>query len=79
MEPLMSCLLSGHRVNFCHLVGVSGATKPLKGYYLQLRILSLALEEELKVLDLFKWLNYYYFLLLGYFPLLLYFHPTPIL
>lgn len=35
------------------VVGVSGATKPLKGYYLQLRILSLALEEELKVLDRF--------------------------
>lgn len=53
MEPLMPCLQSGHHIDFSHLVGVSGATKPLKGYYLQLRILSLALEEELKVLDLF--------------------------
>lgn len=49
----MPCLQSGHHIDFSHLVGVSGATKPLKGYYLQLRILSLALEEELKVLDLF--------------------------
>lgn len=53
MGTLMPCLQSGHHIDFSHLVGVSGATKPLKGYYLQLRILSLALEEELKVLKPF--------------------------
>ena len=39
-----------------------------------LRILPIALEEELlKVLDFVQWLNYYYFVLLHRFPLLLHF------
>ena len=37
------------------------------------RILSIALEEELKVLDFVLWLNYYYFVLLDCFPLFLHF------
>ena len=36
-----------------------------------LRILSIALEEELKVLDFVLWLNYYYFVLLDWFSLFL--------
>ena len=38
-----------------------------------LRILSLFLEEELKILDFVQWLNYYYFVLFDSFPLLLHF------
>ena len=46
----MSWLQSGHHVdNFLHLVGVSLSTKQLRGY--GSRVLSVALEEELKVLD----------------------------
>ena len=36
-------------------------------------IFSVALEEELKVLDFVLWLNYYYFVLLDSSPLLLHF------
>ena len=38
-----------------------------------LRILSIALEGELNVLDFVQWLNYYYFVLLDCFPLFLHF------
>ena len=38
-----------------------------------LRILSIALEEEIKVLDFVYCLNYYYFVLLDCFPLFLHF------
>ena len=38
-----------------------------------LRIFSIVFEEELKVLDLVEWLNYYYFVLLDSFPLCLHF------
>ena len=45
----MSWLQSGHHVvNFFHLVGALISVKQLKGYG---SILSVALEEELKVLD----------------------------
>ena len=33
----------------------------------------MSLEEELKVLDFILWLNYYYLVLLDYFPLFLHF------
>ena len=33
-----------------------------------LRVLSIVLEEELKVLDFVEWLNYYYLVLLDCFP-----------
>ena len=36
-----------------------------------LRILPIALEEEVKVFDFIEWLNYYYFILLDYIPLFL--------
>ena len=36
-------------------------------------MLSIALEEELKVLDFVKWLNYYYFVLLDCFSFFLHF------
>ena len=36
-------------------------------------MLSIALEEELKGLDFVLWLNYYYFVLLDFFPLFLHF------
>ena len=46
----MPCLQSGHDgANIFHLVGVSISTRQLRGIWL--RILSIALEEELKVLD----------------------------
>ena len=39
-----------------------------------LRILPIALEEEVKVYDFTEWLNYYYyFILLDYIPLFLHF------
>ena len=38
-----------------------------------LRIVSIALEEELKVLDLVEWRKYYYFVLLDFSPFVLYF------
>ena len=38
-----------------------------------LRILPIALEEEVKVFDFIEWLNYYYFILLDYIPLFLHF------
>ena len=38
---------------------------------IRLKILSIALEEELKVLDFVLWLNYYYFVLLDCFSLIL--------
>ena len=45
----MSWLQSGHHVvNFFHSVGFSVSTEQLKVW---LRVLSIALEEELKVLD----------------------------
>ena len=37
------------------------------------RILFIALEEELKVIDFVLWLNYYYFTLFACFPLFLHF------
>ena len=37
------------------------------------RILFVALEEELKVIDFVLWLNYYYFILFACFPLFLHF------
>ena len=37
------------------------------------RILSIALEEELSVLDFVLWLNYYYFVLFDCFPFFLHF------
>ena len=43
-----------------------------------LRILSVAPEKELKVSDFVLWLNYYYFVLLGCFPLFLHF-LTPLI
>ena len=53
---------------------------PGKGYVISktiqriwLRILSIALEEELRVLDFILWPNYYYFVLLDYFSLFLHF------
>ena len=44
-----------------------------------LKILSIALEEELKVLGFVLWLNYYYFVLLDCFPLFLHFLTSLIL
>ena len=44
-----------------------------------LRILSMALEKELKVLDFVLWLNYYYFVLLDCFLLFLYFFFTSLI
>ena len=38
---------------------------------IQLRILSMALEEELKVLDIVLWLNYVYFVFFDSFPFFL--------
>ena len=44
-----------------------------------LRVLSIALEEELKVLDFVSWLNYYYFVPLDCFLLFLYLFKTPLI
>ena len=67
----MSWLQSGHHVvNFFQLVGVSVSTT---AHRIQLRILSIALEEELKVLDFASWLNYYYLVSFDCFPLFLHF------
>ena len=45
----------------------------LQNHSIWLRILSIVLEEELKVPDFVLWLNYYYFVLLDCFPLFLHF------
>ena len=43
-----------------------------------LRILSIVLEEELKVLDFVVWLNCYYYILFDCLLFSLYFHTSPI-
>ena len=60
----------------CMLVGSRQLTFPPGGGFSTcktaprtwLRILSVVLEEELKVLDFVEWLNYYYSVLLDRFP-----------
>ena len=64
------CTYGHQAVNSFHLVGISISAKKLETW---LRILSIALEEELNSLNFVEWLNYYYFVLLDCFPLFLYF------
>ena len=68
----MSWLQSGHHaINFFHLVRGFSIYKTAPRVWLG--ILSLALEEELKVLDFAYGLNYYCFVLFDCFALLLHF------
>ena len=55
-------------VNFFHLAGGCSICKT--AHRVWLRILSIALEEELKALDIAKWLSCDYLALFDYFPLL---------
>ena len=67
----MSQQSSHHAVNFLHLVGgfnIYNATLRTG-----LRILLKAFEEEIKVLDFARWLNYHYLVLFDCFPLSLHF------
>ena len=59
-----------HTVDFLHLRGFGTCNTAART---RLRIFSLVLEEELKVLDLVEWLNCYYSVLLDCFPSSLYF------
>ena len=61
-----------HVVNFFYLVGDFKYLQNNSRIRL-LRMLSVALEEEIKVLDFVLWLNYYYFVLLDCFLLFLHF------
>ena len=74
-SQFMSWLESSHRaVNFFHQIGVSVSIRQLGyGCIIWLRILSIALEKELKAFNFAYWLNYYCFVLFDCFPLLLYF------
>ena len=68
-EPVWGLCASGqHAVNFFHLARGLVSAKQLKD---MTRILSIALEEELKVPDFVLWLNYYYFVLFDCFSLFL--------
>ena len=68
-------LLDGvqHAVNFFQQVGLLVSAKELKNMAIYIYIyIPIVLEEELKVLDFILWLQYY-FVLLGCFPLFMYF------
>ena len=76
LSQLMSWLQSGHNVvNFFHLVWVSVSIRQLTGYCSEY---SIALEEELKVLDCASWLNFYCLVSFDSFPLFLHFLPPVI-
>lgn len=64
---LLDCVQ--HAVNFFQQVGLLVSAKELKNMAIYIPVV---LEEELKVLDFILWLKYY-FVLLGCFPLFMYF------